>query len=257
MKVPSHKARPLLEAAEALPGTGCTADCAVALVLDLLAAREPAEREELLGALRLPLWRAGRATLQAAAALSGKADPADADPALLDTYGWHSHAVLASWLPLGPARDAAEAAWHTLHARPRPPLSAVVNLAELHRLRGEHGPARMLLGEAQRLLQGPARSRCGVADRDWAPFVDALDRCNASADPDIELALLSESELGLLVDSPDRAGLRADLWCTWRTADKRTRARLRGVFSGTWLGPLPGPLDAEELSWAAEVAARR
>ncbi|GEM_PF-3417294 len=253
MKRPVHRARALVNGIQALPRHGCNraGDFGLALVLDLLEAAAPDARDAMLGALRVPLWRAGRSELQTAATLLGKGSEAQADPALQDAYGWQSHAVLASWLP-GPARDAAEHAWHALHEWSEPPLSALVNLAELHRMRGEHGPARMLLGEAQQRLQRPRR-RCGVADRDYGPLVEAMDRCNAGAEPDVDMALLPVGDLGFLLEAQDRSELRSDLWCSWRHADRTARARIRAVFSGTWLGPLPGPLDAAELQEAAAI----
>lgn len=253
---PSHRARPLAAAVEALPRLGCAAagDFHVALVLDLLQAATDDDRAAMLGALRVPLWRSGRPELLTAAALLGHETRDDAERALLDAYTWRSHGVLASWLP-EPARHVAEHAWHALHEGTEPPLAALVNLAELHRMRGEHGPARMLLGEAQQRLQ-KSRTRCGIPDRDYGPLVEAMDRCNAGAEPDVDMAMLSEADLLFLLETPDRSELRTDLWCTWRHADRSLRARLRGVFSGSWLGPLPGPLDAGELDEAADVRAR-
>lgn len=255
MKRPTHRARPLVDVLETLPKVGCNrhGDMGVALALDLLAAAPREQRDATLGALRLPLWRTGRAELQAAAALLAAQEPPDGDgPGA--TYGWRSHAVLSSWLA-PPDRDVAEQAWHQLHAGPRPPLSALLNLSELHRRRGEHGPARMLLGEAQQQLQGEPRSRCGVPDRAYAPLIEAMDQCNAGVEPDLELALLTDRELWHLLEATERSELRTDLWCTWRHADRDLRVRLRGVFSGTWLGPLPGPLDARELDDAEAVRA--
>ncbi len=224
----------------------------MALVLDHLSAREPEAVDSLLERFDPAARRRIPPEIPAATALLGRTDREDADSSLLEAYGWRSHAVLATWLSES-ARQAAEQSWHLLHAHTRPPVSALLNLAELHRMRGEHGPARMLLGEAQTQVLTRPGERCGVSDRDYIPLIEALDQCNAGEEPDLELDLLTDRELFYLLDALDRPELRTDLWCTWRSAKRSLRVRLRGVFSDTWLGPLPGPQDPEELQDAAEV----